>query len=545
MQANDTNQTDDQPRKSSGMIRGAIFGVMLLLAVFGLIAAITKLTNNQHENVATLVSEINPEEQENTFNRLTSEWAMAKTALQNAKDTEKTLAQQFSEMHTNGIAQETILKEAEAAFTRALEAITTSTIKAENADSEMTALLDDTLEDKVANAAGNFDAYKANWQRAQASLKAASKEHTRINAAVVELQKASEAADVAAKATETVVHAADAAQIIVDKNEDIIPDTDGSTLTNLRNYFFNEAKAQADTAKRSANAASKALSVSTQKLRKAEKTEADHQAALDFIKAEEQQSEQELQVLARQLEDLQAQRIAAQKKAAIAHQRVITEQAYLDQRKSALSEEVLKNETLKAASKTLEKEYTAQEIKVGAAQEIYNDAEARLRSAQKLRAKYRATKIAELNSEMHDTLRATLGNLHIENPDHDRFIVSSEALFESGSAKLGKGGKALVLDIAKVVISITKKIPSDMDWMLRVDGHTDTTPLSGNGSYKDNWELSQARALAIVRSLISQGDMSPDRLAANGLGEYQPLKSGNSDQAKAKNRRIELVLVPR
>lgn len=545
MQANDTNQTDDQPRKSSGMIRGAIFGVMLLLAVFGLIAAITKLTNNQHENVATLVSEINPEEQENTFNRLTSEWAMAKTALQNAKDTEKTLAQQFSEMHTNGIAQETILKEAEAAFTRALEAITTSTIKAENADSEMTALLDDTLEDKVANAAGNFDAYKANWQRAQASLKAASKEHTRINAAVVELQKASEAADVAAKATETVVHAADAAQIIVDKNEDIIPDTDGSTLTNLRNYFFNEAKAQADTAKRSANAASKALSVSTQKLRKAEKTEADHQAALDFIKAEEQQSEQELQVLARQLEDLQAQRIAAQKKAAIAHQRVITEQAYLDQRKSALSEEVLKNETLKAASKTLEKEYTAQEIKVGAAQEIYNDAEARLRSAQKLRAKYRATKIAVLNSEMHDTLRATLGNLHIENPDHDRFIVSSEALFESGSAKLGKGGKALVLDIAKVVISITKKIPSDMDWMLRVDGHTDTTPLSGNGSYKDNWELSQARALAIVRSLISQGDMSPDRLAANGLGEYQPLKSGNSDQDKAKNRRIELVLVPR
>lgn len=547
MQADNENWTDDQPHKSSGMIRGAIFGILLLLAAFGLIAAISKLTGNHQNETVPLTAEINSEEESKTFNRLVSEWTQAKDTLQDARKIEASLAQLLSKSHANEVAQAAILKEASASFSRSVETVASSSVKAENADTEVSVLLDDALENKVANATGNLETYSANRKRAAESLQVSKREVERINAAVVELRKASKAADIAAKATATVARAADAAQIVVDQNEDVVPDSDGSGLTlfNLRNDFFNEAKAQADAADRSASAAAKALVVSTQELDRAAGNAADRQAALEFIQSEEEQSVQELNALSAQLKNLQVERAVAQKTAAIAHERLATEQSRLDQKKEILTEETLKSEALQATSKEFEKEHISQEIKVGAVQQIYDDAELDLRDAQKLRAKRRAVQIAEVNSEMHDRLRATLGNLNIENPDHDRFIVPSAALFMSGSAQLGDNGKALVLEIAQVISSITARMPDDADWMLRVDGHTDATPLKVSGNFKDNWELSQARALAIVRSLVTQGNIPPERLAANGLGEYQPLKSGGSEQDNAENRRIELVLVPR
>ena len=547
MQADNENWADDQPRKSSGMIRGAIFGILLLLAVFGLIAVISKLIGNHQNETVSLTAEINSEEESKTFNRLVLEWTQAKDTLQDARKTEASLAQLLSKAHANEVAQAAILKEASASFSRSVETVASSSAKAENADAEVSVLLDDTLESRVANATGNLETYSANRKRAAESLQVSKQEVERINAAVVELRKASNAAGIAAEATATVSRAADAAQIVVDQNEDVVPDSDGSGLTlfNLRNDFFNEAKAQADAADRSASAAAKALVVSTQELDRAAGNAADRQTALEFIQSEEEQSAQELNALSGQLKSLQVERATAQKIAAIAHERLAIEQGRLNQKKEILTEETLKNEALQASSKGLEKEHISQEIKVGAAQQIYDDAELGLRDAQKLRAKRQAVQIAEVNSEMHDRLRATLGNLNIENPDHDRFIVPSAALFTSGSAQLGDNGKALVLEIAQVISSITARMPDDADWMLRVDGQTDATPLKVSGNFKDNWELSQARALAIVRSLVTQGNMPPERLAANGLGEYQPLKSGGSEQDKAKNRRIELVLVPR
>jgi chemotaxis protein MotB len=547
MQADNENWADDQPRKSTGMIRGAIFGILLLLAAFGLIAAISKLTGNHQNETVSLTAEIDSKEESKTFNRLVSEWMQAKDTLQDARKIEASLAQLLSKSHANEVAQAAILKEASASFSRSVETVASSSVKAENADVEVSILLDDALESRVANATGNLETYSANRKRAAESLQVSKREVERINAAVVELRKASKAAGIAAKANATVARAADAAQIVVDQNEDVVPDSDGSGLTlfNLRNDFFNEAKAQADTADRAASAAAKALVVSTQELDRATGNAADRQAALEFIQSEEEQSAQELTALSAQLKSLQVERAVAQKTAAIAHERLATEQSRLSQKKEILTEETLKSEALQATSKESEKEHISQEIKVGAAQQIYDDAELKLRDAQKLRAKRRAVQIAEVNSEMHDRLRATLGNLNIENPDHDRFIVPSAALFTSGSAQLGDNGKALVLEIAQIISSITARMPDDADWILRVDGHTDATPLKVSGNFKDNWELSQARALAIVRSLVKQGNMPPERLAANGLGEYQPLKSGDSEQDKAENRRIELVLVPR
>ena len=90
-----------------------------------------------------------------------------------------------------------------------------------------------------------------------------------------------------------------------------------------------------------------------------------------------------------------------------------------------------------------------------------------------------------------------------------------------------------------------KDIPDNIDWVIRVDGHTDDNPLSGLGEFKDNWELSQARALSVVKYMITELNFSGSRLAANGFGKYQPINIENTPEARAQNRRIEIKLTER
>jgi chemotaxis protein MotB len=99
--------------------------------------------------------------------------------------------------------------------------------------------------------------------------------------------------------------------------------------------------------------------------------------------------------------------------------------------------------------------------------------------------------------------------------------------------------------VGSILTKFMSEVPGDIDWMLRVDGHTDDQPLSDAGKFKDNWELSQARALAVVKFLISQLNIPADYLAANGFGEFQPVNTANTVQARSQNRRIELKLSER
>ena len=97
----------------------------------------------------------------------------------------------------------------------------------------------------------------------------------------------------------------------------------------------------------------------------------------------------------------------------------------------------------------------------------------------------------------------------------------------------------------QILNEIRAEIPPGIDWIIRVDGHTDNVPLSGLGQFRDNWELSQARALAVVRYMQNDLGFPPDRLAATGFGEYRPVAQGDSEEARAQNRRIELKLTER
>ena len=127
----------------------------------------------------------------------------------------------------------------------------------------------------------------------------------------------------------------------------------------------------------------------------------------------------------------------------------------------------------------------------------------------------------------------------------DRFVFSSEVLFQPGSADLSPEGKAQISRVAETFRELASEIPPEIDWLLEVDGFTDDTPLSGQGAFKDNWELSQARALSVVKYLIEAQGFAPKRLAAAGFGEFRPVAAGKSPEARAQNRRIELKLTER
>ena len=127
----------------------------------------------------------------------------------------------------------------------------------------------------------------------------------------------------------------------------------------------------------------------------------------------------------------------------------------------------------------------------------------------------------------------------------DRFVFSSDVVFPAAGATLSPEGRAQIDSVAAQLQEIAGDIPEGIDWIVRVDGHTDAVPLSGSGRFADNWELSQARALAVVRYLVDRHGFPPDRLAAAGFGEYRPAVDGDSPEARAQNRRIELKLTER
>lgn len=127
----------------------------------------------------------------------------------------------------------------------------------------------------------------------------------------------------------------------------------------------------------------------------------------------------------------------------------------------------------------------------------------------------------------------------------DRFVFQSEVLFPPGEASLSDSGHEQVAGVARMLAGIADEIPDEIDWIIRVDGHTDNTPLSGTGRYRDNWELSQARALAVVRYMIEELDFPKDRLAAAGFADTKPVDEGDTTESRARNRRIELKLTER
>ena len=156
----------------------------------------------------------------------------------------------------------------------------------------------------------------------------------------------------------------------------------------------------------------------------------------------------------------------------------------------------------------------------------------------------RVQELARYRSDFFGRLREILG----DRPDirivGDRFVFQSEVFFATGSDELSQAGLSELEALGSAVVELQQEIPEDIPWVLRVDGHTDKQPISGAGRFRTNWDLSAGRAISVVRFLIDKG-IPANRLVAAGFGEFQPIEEGDTEEAFAKNRRIELKLTER
>ena len=203
---------------------------------------------------------------------------------------------------------------------------------------------------------------------------------------------------------------------------------------------------------------------------------------------------------------------------------------------------------------TIEKDFS-NNVEIKSLGAKLNAALAKVASEQKIRAQLEEKERKRLETETKNLreyrsvffgrLKKILGDIEGIDVVGDRFVFSSEVLFDRGSADIGIAGKVQLDTISNVLKDISKKIPKDINWVLRVDGHTDKTPVSQNSVFNDNWELSQARSLSVVKYMINTHKIDPKRMSAAGFGEHQPISFSNSKEALAKNRRIEFKLTER
>ncbi len=201
----------------------------------------------------------------------------------------------------------------------------------------------------------------------------------------------------------------------------------------------------------------------------------------------------------------------------------------LNQQIAALRRQLAAIETALAASETKDKTAQAQIADLGSRLNVA--------LAQKVQ------ELARYRSDFFGRLRQILGERPGVRVVGDRFVFQSEVLFDSGLATVNPAGHAELDQLASAVITLEREIPPDLNWVMRVDGHTDQKPIR-SAQFPSNWDLSAARAIAVVQYLAGKG-VDPHRLVAAGFGEYQPLDGATGDDAMRRNRRIELKLTER
>jgi len=155
----------------------------------------------------------------------------------------------------------------------------------------------------------------------------------------------------------------------------------------------------------------------------------------------------------------------------------------------------------------------------------------------------RVQELARYRSDFFGRLRQILGTRPDVRIVGDRFVFQSEVLFQAGQATLRPEASGEIDRIASALVELERQVPPDIPWVIRVDGHTDQRPIA-TSQFPSNWALSSARAIAVVQALIARG-VQPQHLVAAGFGEFQPLDNGTTDEAYARNRRIELKLTER
>ncbi len=238
--------------------------------------------------------------------------------------------------------------------------------------------------------------------------------------------------------------------------------------------------------------------------------------------------------------------LSGDEQAKAAESRISTLSSDLDKQKEISNEALAKVDILNQQLLSLRRQIAALNEALEASEKKDQESQTRIKNLGARLNAALARQVQELQryrSDFFGRLRELLKNRKDIRVVGDRFVFESEILFPSGSSDLTPQGLATMDQLAAAIRELERQIPKEINWALQVDGHTDIRPIS-SPQFPSNWELSTARAISVVRYLISRG-VPPNRLVAAGYGEFQPLERGNTEEILRRNRRIELKLTNR
>lgn len=237
----------------------------------------------------------------------------------------------------------------------------------------------------------------------------------------------------------------------------------------------------------------------------------------------------------------QSRALAAERKLALLNQQITALRSQLAQLQAMLDISAQADADKKVQIEALGSQLNAALARVAGEQKR----RAELEEAERKRLEAENQDLARFRSDFFAQLSTLLAGREGVRVVGDRFVFSSEVLFTAGSADLAPEGREQIAGVVEILNEISGQIPPSIDWIIRVDGHTDNVPLNSLGPIRDNWELSQARALSVVRYMQNELGFDPARLAATGFGEYRPVADQSTPEGRAQNRRIELKLTER
>ena len=529
--------------KSTGLIRVALLGLVFVLAVF----LVHRVWGTQIARF--YLNEPSPEEQfapidPLLYSEVVDSWGIAHNNLQGSLRRQKSAIAQMDAAKSKIEVLEKVLVLTKQAIVKSTGDQATAKEALKSADAKFVELASSNLPAELKSVTEQVVANQAQVGRAEARLKAAQNEFSKIEKTVEQLGRATEAAIAAMRASEAAAAAASSAGKLIAQAEGEESE-DSSLLARLTFNLFSDSQPQISGAERAVEAASTALATGEARLVEFSEAEAEREEEYNAAKtalSEAKAEQTRLQTLVNQLEKDRAAAASALKSAQAANLAAIDT---LDEKKLVNQQAVSKLSAARDAFQTAKAKAKVAAGDIDSTQQHFNLAAAELSALRKRRARRSAIVLAEVNAQFADELREKIGVSSTTDPTSDRFALSSEVLFQSGDAKLGVAGKKELDQMAMVLKQVIAAIPDDVSWVLRVDGHTDAKPLSASNPYADNWQLSQARALAVVKYLIRKHRISPSHLAANGFGQYQPIRAGNSPANLAINRRIELFITPK
>ncbi len=530
----DTEYVETQTMRSrhTGLIRIALVALLVLVNVY----FVQRLWGEQiaslfagQKTIAEQTAPVDPM----LFAQTVEKWKIARQQLLASQVDEKAALADIASTQKSIAQLEDGLVTANADIDRASQNLASAQKQFIAAEATVAALKNSTVKADLAQVKSELAGAKRRLLDAQARLKTARANAKKIEHTVEQLARASEAAEAAMRASEAAAAAAAAAESAINAADGDQP----SVLSQLATDIFSTGQSQVSGAQRASEATANALATSEAQLAEASEIEAER---LDDVKSAKRQLallEDERTKLQRALNRLgsdkkEAQRVLRSSQAAItaAQQELVKKEALRVRIEDALSK-------AGAILKNAQSRIDASQGGIAEAQAQFKRIDAELVKLRKQRALRNALVLAEANQDFTDKLRRQIGGFETIDPASDGFAFSQDNLFTKDSTSLSEIGQAQMGAMLIILNEAIARIPNDVEWILRVDGHTDPASTSDDG-----WKLSQERARAVVNFLTTQHGFPASNISANGFGRFQPLYESNGPQERNANQRIQLQL---